>query len=458
MQKQKTIAKWLAIILLLTVIVACYIGLRAIFSNRDNAAPPDIAGADENGGDEEKPPVKPDGENPKPVYSVFPRQSETVNGITVRHVGGEDNDVMLDTVYYFGKRLVFFYTASVQHDVRDIGIHIAVFFGDALTATAKVAEASEQYVTASTVAGGVLVVTKTAGETKLRLFDDDLQLIAQNSCPAYSSYKLFVTSAATRLYVTDSSFIQALSISDTLEVKRSSFVYPLDSATVVHALDMGVSNAIFVQSEQGFGVLTFDANTGFSYKSELLNSRFVQLLPTVVGGKQAVAVLTQSDKGITVSYINDSLKIAESYLIDNAKSAVALRQENGNINVITNSKIFTFCSHIELQNSYPLTFDSGVLSALDVTESTSDNIEFEYVDSETDTFIIGKGTSHCLVKIAQNNISSIFNAVCDRLTVTREFTAESELSVFLSSTNANSFGYMSFGKTDVFYLTLPNQN
>ncbi|MDE6302631.1 MAG: hypothetical protein K2M36_03475, partial [Clostridia bacterium] len=401
-----------------------------------------------------------------PVYSTLPRPAEEVSGMKVRHVGGEDNDILLDTVYYFGKRLVFFYTASAQYDVKEAGVHVAVFVGDALTSTVKIGEANEEFVTSSTVMNGLLVITKNAGGTILRLFDDDLALSAKSTCAAYSSYKLFITGSATRLYASDARYIYSLSISPSLEVIRSNFVYPLDGATVVEAMTLGSESAVFAQSEQGVGVLTFSAITGFAYKCELTNCRFVQLLPIVANNKQAVAILSKTDKGMRISSVSDNLTVSESYDIDGADSAVALRQANGNIHVIADKKLYTFCSHLELQTVKDVSIDSNILSALGISEpeqpstlSSADKVEFTYsaIDGKSDLLIMSKGTTNCIVSVSDGALTLRFSAVCNKLiTVDEPYSAGvSKLSVMLSGTSANAFAYMCFGKNDVFYVTLP---
>lgn len=262
MQRQKTIAKWLAIILLLTSIIACYIAFSSIIKDK-NSLPPDIAGADtDNSGNTGNPDDNP---QPKPVYSAFPRAAEDVNGMSVSHVGGEDNDRLLGTVYYLKKRYVFFYSASEQYDVKECGIHIAVFENKALLTTVKIAGAEETFITAGIAENGLLVITKNAAQTKLRLLDGSLAVTCENSFPLYSDYKLYITSASARLYTADERYIYSYTISNSLDVKRSNFVYPIENGKIVYTAALGAYDTLFVQSAQGAGLLTFAAADGFDY-------------------------------------------------------------------------------------------------------------------------------------------------------------------------------------------------
>ena len=83
MQKQKTIAKWLAVVLLLTVAIACYVALSAVLPQKTKNS--DIAGANDS---------RPD-ETTEKVYSSFPRQSQSVDGAKINNVGGSDNDSLV---------------------------------------------------------------------------------------------------------------------------------------------------------------------------------------------------------------------------------------------------------------------------------------------------------------------------------------------------------------------------
>lgn len=460
MQKQKTIAKWLAIILLLTVIVACYIVLRAIFNNTPTVNSPDIAGADDppDSQNPNVPTIDDKNKPPVPVYSEFPRSAETVNGITVRHVGGEDNEVLLDTIYYFGRRIVFFYTASAQYDVKEAGIHMAIFVGDILTNTYKIADVQEQFVKASIVQNGLLIITKNSGETKLRLLDDDLQLAAQSSCPVYSSYQLYVTGSTTRMFVSDGRYIYALSISSSLGVSRSNFVYQLENAQILQAMDLGFNNVVFVQSTRGVGLLSYNQNMGFIYKCELSNSVFMQLLPIVVSSKQAVAILASTNSGVNISSIDESLSVQETYLIRDASSAVALRANSGNIDVIADSKQYSFCSHLELQSVNDIEIDAQISSAMSSQSTTlQDKLVYTAIDDENNIFVISNGSAYCIAELTQNSLKYVFGAVGNKFMPIRDYSllGTSPLSVLMSGTSANSFAYMCFGKNDVFYLTLP---
>ena len=136
MQRQKTIAKWLSVVLLTTIAIASYILLSTIGKN----APSDsaVAGAGNTS--------QTDVPTPPIVYSTLPRACETVKGFSVAHAGGSKQEEVVDYVDFCGKTLVFFSSNSVDRDVKEAGLYIAVFDGRAtLERTVKIAGNGAEY-------------------------------------------------------------------------------------------------------------------------------------------------------------------------------------------------------------------------------------------------------------------------------------------------------------------------
>ena len=106
MQRQKTIAKWLVIILLVTVAVGAYIMYDALYLGGDTA---------EGGSTTETPSPTPDPvpEPEPPYYTTLPRPVQNYGGIAVSHAGGEGDDVTLGTVFTAERVFLFFSSASI---------------------------------------------------------------------------------------------------------------------------------------------------------------------------------------------------------------------------------------------------------------------------------------------------------------------------------------------------------
>ena len=114
MQRQKTIAKWLSVVLLTTIAIASYILLSTIGKN----APSDsaVAGAGNTS--------QTDVPTPPIVYSTLPRACEFVKGFSVAHAGGSEQEEVVDYVDFCGKTLVFFSSNSVDRDVKIGRAHV----------------------------------------------------------------------------------------------------------------------------------------------------------------------------------------------------------------------------------------------------------------------------------------------------------------------------------------------
>lgn len=436
MQRQKTIAKWLAVILLLTAVIACYIVFGTISKNK--TADRDIAGA--NGNDSA---VLPDTPVPKPepVYSTFPRSPQEVDGLYVSHVGGEDNELLLDTLYFAGKRYVFFFSASVQYDVKECGLHIAQFKDGNLISTSKFAEADETFVTASIVENGILVITKNSAQTKLRLLSAELSMICENSCPLYSDYKLYVTSAGARLYTADGGFVYANTVTSSLDVNRSIFAYPVAGAKLAYVAGLPSCDVVFVQSAQGVGFLTFTQTDGFKCKSQLANAGLLQVLPVPSNGKAGFAVLAKCDGGISATALDENLLQTACYKFEGAKTAVALA-DNNNIRIIADGASATFCSHLDLQSSAPVTFDGNL-----------DGATYTAIDGEKKYILISEGSSHTLAKIEGESLIPLRRFMGRTVRAVRDvINGKAELSVYFDGNANNAFASMCFGASDVFAI------
>lgn len=440
MQRQKTIAKWLAIILLLTAVIACYIVFSTVSKNKNSA--PDIAGA--NGSGDSSDVNEPDVPQPQPVYSTFPRSAQELDGLLVNHVGGEDNDVFLDALYFAGKRYVFFFSASVQYDVKTCGIHIAEFKDGTLMSTTRIAEADETFICASIAENGLLVITKNAAQTKLRLLNGSLGVICESTCPIYSDYKLYITSAGARLYTADSGFVYANTITNSLEVKRSNFVYPIADCKIFRVAGLGTNDVLFVQSAQGAGFLTYSTSTGFDCASELANGKLMQILPFSVSGKPHFVVLAKCEGGITATALDENLQPSANYLFKGAKTAVATIAENNNICVIADRAKATFCSHLELQSSASINF-----------ENFSDDIVYTAIDGENEYVFVSEGSSHTFAKLDGNDVIPLIKFTGKNVKAMRDIiNGKSELCVMFDGNANNSFGSMCFGANDVFSVSV----
>ncbi|MCM1306654.1 MAG: hypothetical protein NC037_02175 [Bacteroides sp.] len=434
MQRQKTIAKWLAIILLLTSIIACYIAFSSIIKSKNSSAP-DIAGADADdtlsSGTQQR----------LPVYSEFPRACEIENGTYINHVGGEDNDVLLDTLYYAGKRFVLFYSASTEYDVKECGLHIAAFENGNLLSVALIGDVNESFVASSLVENGMLIVTKTAAQTKLRLINASLATVCESSCPLYSDYKLYVTGASAKMYTADERFVYVSTVSKSLDVTRSNCVYPIDNGKIVYTAGLSAYDAVFVQTVHGVGFLTYSASDGFDYVGELTNCKLTQVLPSAQNGSLIFTLLAKCTDGMLIANLNGNLKQTASYKFIGAKTAVATLADNSNIRVIADGVKTLFCSHLELQSSSKVAF---------ANENDGD-ITYQAIDGENELFLISQNDVNYLVRLENDTLVSKLKFTGKNVMVAHDLMDGTAALSLLFDGNYND---KSFGDNDVFILAL----
>lgn len=380
MQRQKTIAKWLAVILLLTLAVACYVALSAIFGGR---ASENVAGAqdktdsddsgivtpsdDGNGDNEDTPPSQ---EEPPhiPIYSEFPRSAVGVGGLDALNIGGEGDDILLDSISCFGKDILIFDSASTEYDVKASGLHLAAISDGAIEGTLFLAE-NEEYLDCTLSTGGLLVVTRNDLQTVLRLVSRDLRVTLKNVLPRYESYRLFTSDGVLRLYAADETTVNVYTVSKTLSASRSSRTASLDGAQIKDIVPAGKRDMLLLQNDSGISVCTYSTNEGFILQSELLNCRFKQILPIVYDSQQGFAMLASTDGGYCLTKLDADGKQDPSTTIDGAKTATIFK-DGTNVMLLSDKMIYTFCSHLEQTSCLPLTEGGELVKGRELFSTT----------------------------------------------------------------------------------------
>ena len=403
MQNQKTMAKWLAVALLLMVAIACYVVLSTVLK-KDNSISDTTASASETQTSEQN--VSPEPTEPEhiPVYSSFPRRAERIGGMSVSHVGGENTDTYLASYSFQEKTLLFFSTLSAEYDVKEQGIHLAVFSGDYLLSTAKLAGKEETYLASILTRTGILVTTKSDTQTVFRLLSLGGDVLATSFAMRFDSLALTLDSSTKDVVCigADESFLYQYTVEDNLNAIRSNFVYTISNSTICEILNFGNYKLIFVQTEQGIDIVSFSQNTGFTRKNRLLNSTFVQILPNMSNSSQAFTLLAKrqeerSDSLLLVSF-DSTGNMLSSYLANGVSSGV-LKQDNEQVLLFTDSEKFQFCSHLELVSKSQYIVDDSLFVSkikLENIEGTdlfvrTDGISFQVVDKASTVLFSSKG-------------------------------------------------------------------
>lgn len=466
MQKQKTIAKWLAVILLMTVAVACYIALSAIVGkNPDGNA--NVAGANDDNNQENV-------DNPtiKPVYSVLPRKSETVNGASVAHVGGEGEEKVLDVFYFAKKTALVFHSQSEQYDVKEKGIYIAIFGGETLEKTLKIASENDKYLSSCQTRNGVAIFTCDGAKTNVRIYDGNFAVSCENAIDAYDEINANYYGDNIEAFCVKNGKIKRLVIDDSLRVKSDNFVLQTTAANVVQTIKYGSSTLLFLQDEQTAVGVSYDTNSGFTKRFSYDKHRILQIMPVIQSNVQCFAALFETQNGLRVSLLSLTLSENAEYIVNGENFGALFRSENG-LKILLKNRIIRLCSHLEFISETPLsnidvssesrfvssgkTLDgaSGLTSQNGAISLEKAN-DFSCVWQEENMLVARFENFDCLLKLDDNELAAVatFKYAENVYAITSALDGQNKLSIFFDADSDSTSTYMCFGKTDAFFLSV----
>ena len=466
MQKQKTIAKWLAVILLMTIAVACYIALSAIVGKNpsDNA---NVAGANDDKKQENV-------DNPtiKPVYSVLPRKSETVKGASVAHVGGEGEEKVLDVFYFAKKTALVFHSDSEQYDLKEKGIYIAIFGGETLEKTIKIANENAKYLSSCQTRNGIAIFTCDGSKTNVKIYDGNFDVSCENTIDAYDEIKANYYGENIEAFCVKNGKIKRLVIDDSLRVKSDNFVLQTTAANIVQTIKYGDSTLLFLQDEQTAVGVRYDTNSGFTKRFSYDKHRILQILPVSQSNVQCFAILFETQNGLRLSLLSQTLNENAKYDISGESLGALFRNENG-LKILLKNRIIRLCSHLEFISEKPFSditvssknnFESSKKSIDDASGLTSQRgaislenaYDFSCVRQEENMLVARFENFDCLLKLDDDEIAAVatFKYAENVFAETSIIDGQNKLSIFFDADSDSTATYMCFGKTDAFLLSV----
>ena len=219
MQRQKTIAKWLVIILLVTVAVGAYIMYDALYLGGDTA---------EGGSTTETPSPTPDPvpEPEPPYYTTLPRPVQNYGGIAVSHAGGEGDDVTLGTVFTAERVFLFFSSASNEFDCRGAGTYLAVFSDDELLSVTRIGGENAVFGGAKLTGDGVAALLSEDGAGRLLVFDDGGGVKGETELPPFTAAFPLLAEGKLAAFLSTADGLSFLTVEKGLTPSVSPFRYP----------------------------------------------------------------------------------------------------------------------------------------------------------------------------------------------------------------------------------------
>lgn len=450
MQKQKTIAKWLAVILLVTVAVACYVVLSAILPQSQNTQNSPIAGAQDS---LQKPSQDSLQSTIQPIYSTFPRKSEKVKNLTVSHVGGDGNDSILHATYCFSKTLIFFSSNSTQYDVKEPGVYLAIFDNSTLEKTMLIAPYSHTLLSTTQTRQGLIVATSDKQKTTLTLYDESFSPTCQNTVGATQSIYFVQNNNRLNALVYDGENLKCASVDNALNLTYSNYILKAKDLSVKHVINLGAENLIFCDSQDGVICAIYSRNNGFTIRFFSNKHTLVQILPIVASAQQHFLLLTKSGENHSVFLLSSSLEKQAEYPLNNVKNACLFHGQSG-IEIITDNKLLKLCSHLDFISETPLVFCDENGNNLSV--NTKDFSAYLQIDGYSDFLVFQGEKYNVLYRKSNEKLQEILRFSSGKALhfSTKTDNEKSYLNMMFDSTNANSFSYMCFGKKDVFSILL----
>lgn len=336
MQKQKTIAKWLIIIILCTIMVGGYLVYDAIVNNNGNTA------LGENG----NPAFKITAEKEK-YHTVLPRESEQIDGIDVSHVGGENDESIKKIIAYNGKFFVFFQSNSCEYDVEKSGLNMAYFEGLTLEKVLWITDA--EFVDCKLMSAGICLLTK--GEKNCAyLINAYGEIVAKTDAPDFDYCTLNLNANVLEAYFVNDDELHMATIQSNLDFAVSNFVLNVKNLTIKSILSTHNSSTLILENVSDnpcTKIVGYSHDKGFTIRYIADKTSFLRIF--TLGDLETNFILCGKSQGRIILFSLDSdFKLTAKKTLDEDDGIII---SNGtNLSVICNEFTYEFCRHLDLQS------------------------------------------------------------------------------------------------------------
>ena len=437
MQRQKTIAKWLVIILLCTVAVGAYIMYDALYVGEGGGASADV-------GTEQPDPSPSEPETPDPdppFYTELPRPTQTYAGIEVAHAGGEGDEAVLGAVFTADREYVFFSSESEEYDCRGSGVYVAVYSEGALIAVTRFADAGSAFGGAKLTANGVAAAVSGEESGTLFLFDKSGGVKGEASVPLFESAFLLLADGDLTVFYSDGVRLGVCTVGEGLSVDVSPF--RLGGAyTVREGFAAGGSFVLAADNGQDVAVITYTHASGFINTKTYSQTSFKQIVPVAGEDGAAFCLLGGRSDGVLLSVIGAD-GTEESAAVLEGSADAALFGDGTSLTLVRTGLTETYCRHLDLISSVTTAFTVG--DVLAVRESGGKRVILSRSED-------GRATAW----LSEDGGGFLSVAECDggEGNAAAEFYGGS-LALVLSSRSRDGIFFENFGGADAYFVRIP---
>ena len=351
MQKQKTLAKWLAIILLCSVAVGSYVLYDALYVDKDNNQANAVGDNTENNADG----VTENNEDiHQPYYTILPRKAERIDGVDTTHFGGESNDTLQGVINYADKRFCVFLSNSVEFDMREKGLSVALVEDGVERVTHLTKDGT--FVDGKMSSKGVAILTKSNEESTLFFLDTNCQIIGKITLPLFSDGKLYLSGGDLCLFAVIDGFLTMMKIQDNLTVQESPFILETNHQHIEQIFESNDGWAMITSDKTSLSICTFDTNNGFRQVFSQYKLSFKQII-TAGTKTESNYILYGKLKGEPWLYAFDkSFNTLSSKGIGDVDDGILIPHADG-LSFIGNGVTKSYCKHLDEVLSAPNNFN-----------------------------------------------------------------------------------------------------
>ena len=433
MQRQKTIAKWLVIILLVTVAVGAYIMYDALYLGGDTA---------EGGSTTEAPSPTPDPvpEPEPPYYTTLPRPVQNYGGIAVSHAGGEGDDVTLGTVFTAERVFLFFSSASNEFDCRGAGTYLAVFSDDELLSVTRIGGENAVFGGAKLTGDGVAALLSEDGAGRLLVFDDGGGVKGETELPPFTAAFPLLAEGRLAAFLSTADGLSFLTVEKGLTPSVSPFRYPA-RCEVKGGFFAGGSFALAAENDEDIIILSFSQNSGFKCSKTYDKTDFLQLVPVAGEDGAAFAVLGSKGESVLLAVLSaEGDEVAAT--VREGGPAAALFGDGVSLTLVRPGLTETFCRHLDLISSSPSALDFDAVAA--ARESGDARVLIAVTDGNAEVLLSENG----------GDFLSLAAWAYPGGNVAAEIVGGTLFAAF-SSSSADGVFFENFGGADAWHLCLP---